>query len=623
MKTNQKRILSFILAVILIFGVLPGFSASAVGIESKGSINKNVSWVLYTNGKLVISGKGSTGSNEPYSLDFNTPFTSSSELNQQIKTVVIEEGITNICWGMFATCENLKSITIPKSVTKIGALAFAYCSKLAKVTLPATVTEIGSMAFWNCINLKTITIPKGVTKIGEEAFRACSFLEQINVDKNNKAFSSSNGILYNKNKTEVIKCPQAMKEIKIAKSVTKIGVSAFENCRYLKSITIPNKVTCIDDFAFSECAKLSQISIPNTVTRIGAFALYGCSKLSKITIPKSVTSIGSYAFAGTAYEANDKNWKDDLLYIGDCLVEALSTSSTCNIKSGTRVIADAAFEYSDMKKVVIPESVTHIGVNAFISCPSMKSITIPSGVKSIGIGAFVDCTGLKEINVADKNKKYASLDGVLYNKSKTTLIYCPGAKKSVTIPKSVTKISQEAFLESSLTKITVPNGVKSIGSFAFAYSTKLKSVSIPKSVTSIAKDAFEGCSKLSEINVNGSNAKYSSSKGILYNKNKTTLIKCPAAKTEVTIPKTVTKIGDYAFGGCSKLKTVTVPKKVTSIGNSAFYGCTKLKSIKIYNPDCKIYNSLLTISSTATIYGYKNSTADKYAKRFDLKFKQL
>ena len=209
--------------------------------------------------------------------------------------------------------------------------------------------------------------------------------------------------------------------------------------------------------------------------------------------------------------------------------------------------------------VTIPETVTYngttysvtsIGNYAFTDCYSLTSITIPNSVTSIGWYAFSGCSSLTSINVDVNNPNYCSIDGVLFNKDKTTLIQYPigNTRTEYTIPNSVTSIGEYAFRDcSSLTSITIGNSVTSIGRSAFYDCSSLTSITIPNSVTSIGDYALGYCSSL----------------------------------TSITIPNSVTSIGDYAFWYCSSLTSITIPNSVTSIGSSAFEGCSSLTSITI------------------------------------------
>jgi hypothetical protein len=241
----------------------------------------------------------------------------------------------------------------------------------------------------------------------------------------------------------------------------------------------------------------------------------------------------------------------------------------------TGIWKEAFNDCKSLTSVTIPNSVTSIGDNAFLGCKNLTSVTIPNSVTSIGNGTFYFCESLT----------------------------------SITIPNSVTSIGDNAFsFCNSLTGITIPNSVTSIGDYAFYGCTSLTSIIIPNNVTSIGSRAFSSCSSLTAINVAVSNSKYSVQNGVLYNKNKTTLMQYPAGKksnsfsipdsvtsigesafsfcvnlTSITVPNSVTSIGDYAFYGCTSLTGITIPDSVTSIGNGTFYSCDSLTGITIPN----------------------------------------
>ncbi len=185
---------------------------------------------------------------------------------RNLENVVMSKKITKIGESAFSGCSSLASITIPGSVTSIGKDAFWNCGGLTSITISDGVTSIGYEAFFGCSSLTSITIPDSVTSIGNGAFYGCRSLTSIDVLENNKNYSSVSGVLFNKDKTEIITYPNGKinTSYEIPNSVTSIGQSAFGNCRGLTSITIPDSVTSIGGVAFSWCINLTNITYNGT-----------------------------------------------------------------------------------------------------------------------------------------------------------------------------------------------------------------------------------------------------------------------------------------------------------------------------------------------------------------------
>ena len=262
--------------------------------------------------------------------------------------------------------------------------------------------------------------------------------------------------------------PSSVEHNNVTYSVTSIGDSAFYGCSDLTSISIPNSVTSIGSSAFRECSGLTSVSIPNSVTSIGNIAFSGCRGLTSITIPNSVTSIGYSAF----YDCSG---------LTSITIPNNVTSIASNTFSGCR----------SLTSVTIPYGVGFIGNYAFFDCRSLTSITIPNSVSHIGYAAFHACNSLNSINVPLGNGYFSSIDGVLYDNPRETLIQCPGARTSLTIPNSVTTIGESAFIYCrDLTSVTIPNSVTSIGRGAFYRCNSLTSIkclaAVPPSLDTIS-----------------------------------------------------------------------------------------------------------------------------------------
>ena len=262
-----------------------------------------------------------------------------------LTSVTIPDSVTSISDYAFCGCAGLTSVTIPDSVTSIGDSAFDGCEGLTSVTIPDSVTSISDYAFCGCAGLTSVTIPDSVTDIGYKAFDGCTGLTAIHVDRANCAYSSRDGVLFDREGTTLVRYPigRAGKIYAIPNSVTSIDNWAFSGCAGLTSVTIGDSVTTIGEGAFCGCAGLTSVTIGDSVTTIGDSAFDGCAGLTSVTIPDSVTYIGDGAFYGCA----------------------------------------------GLTSVTISDSVTDIGNWVFNGCASLKSVTIPAGVR-LGIGAFPD-----------------------------------------------------------------------------------------------------------------------------------------------------------------------------------------------------------------------------------------
>ncbi len=339
-------------------------------------------------------------------------------------------------------------------------------------------------------------------------------------------------------------------------------------------------VTEINDLTFLGCSNLTSITIPSSITYIYGSAFYGCSGLTSINVASGNTHYSSAD--GVLYNISQ-----------DTLIAYPGAKTSFNILSSTTTISYGAVAGNNLTSITIPNNITSILSEAFVGCRNLTSITIPSSITYIGEVAFAYCDSLNSINVASGNTHYSSIDGVLYNYTRDTLLQCPGAKTSVTIPNGVTTIAVSAFQGCrSLTSITISNGVTTIAETAFYDCSSLTSITIPNSVTSIEWLAFDGCSSLASINVASGNTHYSSADGALYNYAQDTLLRCPEAKSSINIPNGVTCIKGYVFRNCIGLTSIPIPSSVTYIDvTAAFQGCDALTSINVASGNTR-YSSI-------------------------------
>ena len=353
-----------------------------------------------------------------------------------------------------------RSIVTPKDVFGSSIVSNEYVDAHGIITFDGPVTIIGDEAFAECRSLTSITIPKSVSSIGDSAFDLCSSLTSITIPD----------------------------------GVTSIGDKAFRHCGLLSSITLPEGIISIGVAAFQECRSLTSITIPKSVSSIGDSAFDLCYSLTSINIPDGVTSIGEYTF-GTCYSLTDIIIPKGVTSIGDFAFNSCFRLASITIPDSVTIIGNGAFQncYA-LDNIRIPNNVKSIGFSAFRYCKNLTSVFIPESVTAIGQSAFSECVSLKSFS-----GKFASEDGLLLIKEgKLISVAISSLDERVTIPEGVTTIGPMAFSKcSNLTGINIPNSVTRIEAYAFSECSSLTSITIPESVTTI--ESFGSCPNLTSI----------------------------------------------------------------------------------------------------------------------------
>lgn len=427
------------------------------------------------------------------------------------------------------------------------------------------VKSIGPSAFYDCDALTSVVIPNGVTHIEEHAFLGCTSLADITVPNSVIAIGQN----------AFLECDT----LAFAKYDNAYYLGNGENPYFalikvesedIPSCIVHEKACVISGGAFAECESLLSVELPSGILSIGSRAFSECTRLASISIPNSVTSIRQDAFL--LCDALAFAQYDNALYLGNsenpyfALVKLQSSEiTTCTVHEEARVIAEGMLHFAEL-----------------------VSFTIGAGIESIEEGAFMSCHSLASISVAPDNPSYSSIDGNLYSKDGKTLVqYAPGKTAThFAVPEGVTTIGAYAFYEClNLTSVEIPNSVTKIGMLSFYHCMNLANIEIPKSVLIIGWATFCECFNLESISVASGNARYVSVDGNLYSRDGKTIIQYAPGKkdTRFTVPEGVTTIGDGAFLGCINLVDISLPNSLISIGFASFEGCAYLASITIPN----------------------------------------
>ena len=479
--------------------------------------------------------------------------------------------------------------------------------------IPDNVTASGSLFGGNSVD--KIHIGKNVKFTVDNPFSNVLGLREITVSVDNPYYTAIDGVLYSKDMKTLLCYPVAKENISytIEDGCEKIAEYAFNfsmsRNQTLEEVVMPDSVEEIGQYAFKYQKALKSVRLSNGIRFIGEGAFSYCDLMSEVAIlntsGESIT-IGEKAFEYSGLEKITMS--DNVVVIGGGAFRSCSNLTSVTIPNGIINIGnDTFYGCRSLNSVSFPDSVVMIGERAFYYCPELTAITIPNSVTSIGAQAFARCAALKIINISDKITKIfrSAFNGcgqieeihidklsawctIDFEDSYSNPLYYGAALyvdgEIVTdfeVPEGITSIGKYAFYKyGQLAHITIPKGVTNIGEYAFYECSSLESIYIPSSVVDIAENAFGICGELESIIVEKGNTRYSSDGNCLVDiVNKTLMLGC----NNSVIPDngSITTIADRAFNKCSRLESIIIPEGVVNIGEYAFKGCSSLTSIII------------------------------------------
>ncbi len=545
----RKKILSMVITLCMLVSVMvvPSVALAA----RSGSIGDNITWEFDDNGTLTVSGTGEMTFKKQGTLIF-IPWTSS-----EVKSVVIEEGITSIDTRAFAECDKLTNVSLPKSMSKIGWRAFYDCTGLEKVTIPSGVTQIDSDAFYGCTNLKSIEfedITSGIMNIESGVFKDCISLASI----------------------------------KIPYSVKTIQSNTFGGCAGLKEVDLGNTEE-IESGAFLGCKSLKSITLPKTIKSFSALSLEGCESLENV-----------YVNDNENYTAEDGvifNKDKTHLIMYPCALK----NEYYNVPAGVKEVDGFAFlAAKNLKKINLSDGVTTIGRYAFSDCDSLESIVFPQSLINVEAGALRP-ESIKDIYYCGSEEEWKNINFNLlyddYNGETLERADIHYNYKNNIIASGVCGDDVTWTVDDNGTLTISGNGemqaINETNKMWEDYRDEIRTVIIGDGITNIANNAFQFCNNLKEVNISTTVTEigYKAFMG--------------TAIEKIEIPGSVKKIGMLAFGSCPYLTEVKLNDGLVEMESHVFKMSQNLTEVKL--PDSvEILDATFAYSYIKDIFIPKN-----------------
>lgn len=579
---EQKALLSDSEGIFApLFDYFNAQTAPAVETVASGTCGPNLTWVIDDNGTLTISGSGEM-------WDYNEWGTMPwFDVRQNVKALVINNGVSSVGYSAFEDCQNLKEVTLPESLRTVGGYAFQGCSGLKKMTIPEGVIRIEQGAFITCDALESISFPKTLQSIGDDCFQYCSKMLTVDIAPENAYFMSIDGVIFRRSPMELMYYPAGRPETEytIPDGVVSIESTSFSNCQYLENLKLPEGLQKIKNSAFMFSERINHIEIPSSVTNIEECA-FRYAKLVQVDV---VAENLQYASAdGVLF---NKNMTELLYYPHE------KSKSAYIVPDGVEEIHLLAFENNEyLVDVTLPFTLSIIGNYAFNQCSNLERIQIPKSMSRIGSYAFQSCESLEEIYFKGNTPQIqrdafwgvtakcyypntnSSWEGDVFQDYGGDLTWLP-----YELP--LEDLDRSGQLGENLAWALTEDGTLTISGLGempnywnpedypwHRLRSEIQKVVVELGVEDIGNDAFAQCDNL----------------------------------RDVTLPNTLHYIKNYAFSACPMLTEIVIPKQVRGIYSGAFQSCTNLTAISFRNQShCFLAeNAFEGVTAEVTTKGY-------------------
>lgn len=515
-----------------------------------------------------------------------------------IEEITFEEGsqLTTIGQNTFRAFTKLKRIVFPKSLEELGWQALKGCTSLTEVVFPdgCNLKTIGSNVFDGCTALTSIRIPAATLTTGSQVFNGCYALAKITFESGSRlqtvgdyGFSAGGTLASNSQASSSFQSAKAIQltEIEIPSTVTSIGNYAFAGCYLVKSIKIPDGVTSIGNYVFTNCYALTDLRLPKGIKSVGENAFLHCEALTSVDL-SNVETIGNYAFAYTGITSFDFTAYPALTTVGNYVFKNGALTSVklpgSDVTVGTYTFQNCAA----LATVNFDEQTTAITNYLFSGCTGLKSINIPGTVDTIGQYAFSGCTALNSVTISEGVTK---LDNYAFQNC--------SALTSIELPSTVETLGTYVFSGTGLTSFVVPESITALPNFMFSSCTSLTEVVLHDGILTLGTNVFDGCTVLKSVYVPSGEPEEVAPNGVYLPDGVTSIgnyaFRNASAIEHVEMPNTVATLGSYAFQYCTSLKSVELSNIITKIDSGTFQYCTSLEELVI--PD-----TVTTISGTTT-----------------------